>query len=157
MRPRFVVDLNVERVAKWLWVMSYDALFVPEADGGQLLKIAGEQNRILVTKDRYILERRVVTTGKVKAFLITSDDFREQFRQVTQALELNSYNVFSLCIECNQRLEGIDRQLVAGRIPAFVFSTQEQFYRCPGCDKLYWRATHWNNMRSELAGFVREA
>lgn len=31
MQPKFLVDLNVGRLAKWLRVIGYDTLFVPEA------------------------------------------------------------------------------------------------------------------------------
>ena len=154
--PRFVVDLNVGRLAKWLRVMGYDALFIPDADDAELLRVAREQGRIIVTKDRYIMERRVVTTGQVRAFLVSSDDFRAQLRQVAEALGLGLERGFSLCIECNQPLSGIAKEEVRDRVPPFVFRTQEQFYQCPACGKLYWRGTHWHNMRMELAAFIGE-
>ena len=155
MAPRFVVDLNVGRLAKWLRVMGYDSLFVPDADDGELLRIAMEQDRVVLTKDRYIMERRLVTSGRVKVVLVTSDDFREQMRQLTQTLGLDSHNVFSLCIECNELLRSVGKEQVAERVPPFVLSTQEHFYQCPKCAKLYWRGTHWRNMRAEIAGFAR--
>ena len=152
--PRFVVDVNVGRLAKWLRVMGYDALYIPDANDDELLRVAGEQDRAIITKDRYILERRLVTSGQVKAILVASDDFREQMHQLTRRLGLRFHNVFSLCIECNERLHLISKPEVKGRVPPFVFSTQEQFYQCPRCRKLYWRGTHWRNMREELAGFT---
>ena len=75
---RFVVDVNVGRLAKWLRVMGYDSLFIPDVDDAELLRIAEEQGRIALTKDRYILQRRAVATGRVRAVLVRSDDFREQ-------------------------------------------------------------------------------
>ena len=65
--PRFVVDVNVGRLTKWLLVLGYDSLSVPDVDDGELLRVAGEQDRIVVTRDRCIMERRVVTSGQVKA------------------------------------------------------------------------------------------
>ena len=38
-----------------------------------------------------------------------------------------------------------------GRVPDYVFATQETFVECPGCTRLYWRGTHWRNMVRELA------
>ena len=157
MEPRFVVDVNVGRLAKWLRVMGYDALFIPDVDDGDLLRIGREQGRVVVTKDRYITERRVVTSGQVPVFLATSDDFRKQMQQLTDALGLGPQNVFTLCIECNESLSPVDKQTVEDRVPRFVYSTQEQFYECPGYHKIYWRGTHWRNMRRELMGFARGA
>ena len=157
MEPRFAVDVNVGRLAKWLRVIGYDAIFVPDVDDTELLRIAGEQSRIVLTRDRYIMERRSVRTGQVKAVLVQSDDFREQMQQVTEILRLGFQNGFSLCIECNVALEGIGKQSVRDRVPPFVYSTQDQFLVCPACQKLYWRGTHWRNMRRELVAFKRGA
>ena len=50
---RFVVDVNVGRPAKWLRVMGYDTLFPPEGGDIQLVRIALQEGRILVTKDAF--------------------------------------------------------------------------------------------------------
>ena len=97
MERKFVVDLNVGRLAKWLRVIGYDALFILEAEDAELLGIAREQGRIIVTKDSYITKRREVKAGRVKAFLVQSDDFREQMCQVTRALGLSFHSGFSRC------------------------------------------------------------
>ena len=152
---RFAVDVNVGRLAKWLRVMGYDSLFIPDVDDGELLRVARDQGRTVLTRDRYILERRIVTTGQVTVILITSDDFREQIRQIAQTMELDLQNGFSLCIVCNKRLMTVPREQVRDRVPSFVFDTQRQFHECPQCGKLYWRGTHWRNMRSELEGFLK--
>lgn len=157
MEPRFLVDLNVGRLAKWLRALGYDSLFVPGADDGDLIRIAEEQARILLTRDRYILERRTVTSGRVKVLLVDSDDFREQLQQVFETLGLSGRRVFSLCIECNEPLESIEKLDVRGKVPSFVYETQEQFYQCLRCAKLYWRGTHWRNMRAEMTGFMEGA
>ena len=155
--PRFLVDLNVGRLAKWLRALGYDSLFIPDADDEDLMRIAEEQARIVLTKDRYILERRTVTSGRVKVLLVNSDDFREQLRQIFETLGLSDKRVFSLCIECNEPLEIIEKPDVKDRVPPFVYETQDHFYQCPRCTKLYWRGTHWRNMRDEMAGFMEGA
>jgi uncharacterized protein with PIN domain len=157
MAPRFIADVNVGRLAKWLRVIGYDTLFVPGVDDTELLRIAMEEGRTVVTRDRYIMERRVVTTGRVKAVLVHSDDFREQMQQVTETLGLGFQSGFSLCIECNTSLEETSKESVRERVPPFVFSTQERFLVCLACRKLYWRGTHWRNMKAELGGFKKDA
>ena len=154
MKPRFVVDVNVGRIAKWLRVIGHDALYIPDADDGELVRRAGEQDRIILTRDRYIAERRVVASGRVKVILLQSHDFREQMREVTEALDLGFHDGFSICIECNAPLQETDKESVRDRVPEFVFSTQVSFQVCPDCGKLYWRGTHWRNMQEELAAFT---
>ena len=56
MGPKFVVDVNVGRLAKWLRVLGYDALFVPDIDDGgpdaNDARCRGE-NRIGASNQRY--------------------------------------------------------------------------------------------------------
>lgn len=49
---RFVVELNVGRLAKWLRVMGYDTLFPREGGDNQLVRIALREGRILVENRR---------------------------------------------------------------------------------------------------------
>ena len=152
-QPKFLVDLNVGRLAKWLRAIGYDTLFLPEADDAELLRVAMDQGRTVITRDGYMMERRVVAKGKVEVVLLRSDDFREQMRQLTETLGLDYENGFTLCIECNVRLEEVSKEVVRDRVPPFVYESQEQFQACPNCGKLYWRGTHWRNMNAEMDQF----
>ena len=156
MEPKFVVDVNVGRLGKWLRVLGYDALFVPDIDDGTLVRIAQSEGRIVLTKDGRLLERRLFTSGQIKAVRIRGDQFMEQVRQVVAELGLVMDNDFSRCIECNLALNGVDKEQVRDRLPPYVFQTQEEFKECPVCRKLYWRGTHWRNMRQELARALGE-
>ena len=150
MEPKFVVDVNVGRLAKWLRAMGYDALFVPDIDDGGLVRTAQQEGRIILTRDRQLLERRVVTLGQIRVVLLRSDHFLLQLRQVTTELGLTAANDFTRCIECNAMLRNLDKEQVRDRVPPFVFQTQEEFKECPACHKVYWRGTHWRNMKHEL-------
>ncbi len=97
--PRFIVDLNVGRLAKWLRVMGYDSLLIPGIEDGELVRVALEENRIVLTRDRYIMRRRVVASGKLKALLIRSDVLENQLRQVAETYNLNARRGLSRCIE----------------------------------------------------------
>jgi uncharacterized protein with PIN domain len=35
-------------------------------------------------------------------------------------------------------------------VPPFVFRTQEEFVRCPTCNKIYWQGTHVNHVLEKL-------
>ena len=149
--PKFIVDLNVGRLAKGLRIMGYDAFFVPGIEDGELVRLAQEERRILLTRDRFIMRRRIVTTGELGALLIESESLEDQLLQVVETYHLNTQEEFSRCIECNVSLTNVTREQVQERVPPFVFQTQEEFMECPSCLKLYWRGTHWHNMLKELA------
>ena len=150
MKPKFIVDVNVGRLAKWLRAMGYDASFVPDVDDGDLLAIAHREGRIVLSRDRRLLERRLVTSGSASVLLLHSDKLFEQVQQVTGEFKLSASEDFLRCIECNVELRGLDAEQAEDRVPVYVFQTQEVFKECSSCRRVYWRGTHWQNMRRDL-------
>ena len=153
---RFVVDVNVGRLAKWLRVMGYDAAFPREEGDNELVRIALQEDRVLVTRDSGIARRRAVRLGQMKVVRIENDDFRSQLKQLVRELNLDLAGGFSRCVRCNQVLQPKLKQDVAQRLPPYVFQTHRQFMECPQCRRLYWRGTHWTNMMSELERLRQE-
>ncbi|MBT9160956.1 MAG: hypothetical protein DDT24_00560 [Chloroflexi bacterium] len=131
MKPRFIVDLNVGKLAKRLRMLGYDALFINGLDDNELVRIALKEGRVLLTRDTGILRRGVAFIGKIKVVLIEADNVREQLRQVVEALHLESgSDPFSLCLECNEPLIPRGREEVRDLVPPYVFRTQEQYVQC---------------------------
>ncbi|MCL0088547.1 Mut7-C RNAse domain-containing protein [Dehalococcoidia bacterium] len=156
MKPRFIVDLNVGKLAKRLRMLGYDALFINGLDDNELVRIALKEGRVLLTRDTGILRRGVAFTGKIKVVLIEADNVREQLRQVVETLHLEwGSDPFSLCLECNEPLIPRRKEEVRDLVPPYVLQTQEQYVQCPGCNRIYWRGTHWQRMREELAELLR--
>ncbi len=148
---KFIVDVNVGRLAKWLRALGYDTLFIKDADDDTLIRIGLSQGRVVLTRDTQILARRVVTIGQLKAILIEDDNVLGQLKQVVDALDLDSLNQrFSLCLLCNEPLAPVPREEVRAEVPPYVLQTQSTFCRCPSCRKVYWQGTHWQRMVAEL-------
>ena len=51
--------------------------------------------------------------------------------------------------------QSVDRDFAAA--PPYVLATQERFWTCPSCHRLYWPATHHARMREELSALSLEA
>ena len=79
---KFIVDMNVGRLAVWLRALGYDTLFINPIEDDDLIEIARREGRTILTKDTGILRRRVVTSGAVKALYVEGDDWRDQLAQV---------------------------------------------------------------------------
>ena len=156
-RPRFIVDANVGKLARWLRMLGYDTVFINDIDDGELVSIAIRERRIIITKDTQIMLRRVITGGRVKAVLIEDDDPRDQFRQLARAVNLDQEYKFTRCLECNQPLEPRSKDEVEGLVPPYVFKTQSQYHQCPACQRIYWRATHWQHMSQVLDTLMEAA
>ena len=153
---RFVVDVNVGRLAKWLRVMGYDTLFPREGGDNQLVRIALQEWRILVTRDAGIASRRAVRLGQMQVVHILDHDLRSQLRQLVREQQLSLNNGFCRCVRCNDPLNPIPKDKVAERVPPYVLENQSTFTECPRCLRLYWRGTHWANMMSELCRVYQE-
>jgi uncharacterized protein with PIN domain len=145
--PRFIVDINVGKIAKWLRMTGYNALLFDHQDDKYLIHIAMTEKRIIITRDTQILKRRVIVNGNIKALLITNDNPLQQIQQVIKDLGLNPFfNPFTLCLECNEPLVKINKEDIEDRVPPYVYRTQSEFVECPACHRIYWQGTHWQAM-----------
>lgn len=157
MRPKFIVDANVGKLARWLRMMGYDTLFINDIDDQRLVDIGLREKRVVLTKDTQVMRRRVVASGRLEAILIRDDDVKTQLRQVVDMLKLNRTRQFSRCLECNEPLMTRTRGEVRELVPPYVFKTQSQYVQCPACHRVYWRGTHWQRMNHELELFAEVA
>jgi len=151
---RFIVDANTGKLAKWLRMMGYDTLFFNEPDDGIMVKLALAQGRTVITRDTDFMKRRAVSSGRVRAVLVSGDDPTVQMQTAITALSLDGdYRPFTRCLECNAELSRRDKSEVTGSVPQRVYSLQEQYMQCPSCQRIYWRGTHWAAMNKKLDEF----
>lgn len=149
--PRFIADANVGRLARWLRMMGYNSTLFRGKDDSEMVIMALREGRIILTRDRQIVQRRQAVLGRLKVALFTTDNSMEQITQLLHKYPLDPFhNPFSLCIECNEPLEPLERNTVRNKVPAYVFKTQSNFKHCRKCGRIYWQGTHWNNMLKKL-------
>jgi len=146
----------VGKLAKWLRMIGYDALFFEGSSDSHMIATALAENRVILTRDTQIMRRRVVTSGRLRAILIQSDEPEQQMRQVMDTLKLDcQFQPFSICLECNQPLLERSKEEVKDLVPPYVFQTQSQYMECPACHRIYWRGTHWQAMTRKLEHLVK--
>jgi len=147
--PRFAADRMLARLARWLRLIGADVLFDPALGGAELLHRARDEGRIVVTRDK-----RLRTAPDV--IFLTSNFFREQLREVLTRHPFDPRaHAFTRCSECNEPLQWLDRNLVARRVPPFVFASHEMFACCPRCARVYWGATHVSRALAEIEALIR--
>jgi uncharacterized protein with PIN domain len=144
---KFAADRMLGRLAKWLRIIGQDVIYGPHLCGYGLIRAARSADRLILTRDRGLKQKQP------PAFLfIESDHYRDQLRQVVRAcgLKIVEEKLFSRCIECNTMLQSSPKEALEGVIPPYVFSSQERFFSCPTCRRVYWPATHHARMVAEL-------
>jgi uncharacterized protein with PIN domain len=132
-------------LAKWLRILGYDTLFEPDIDDHQLVRLARAEDRLILTRDRELAQRR-----GVRVLLIADEILDDQVRQVLADLDLEPDRSFSRCPVCNEPLVAIDGETARSRVPAYVARTQSTFRSCPICQRVFWRGTHWQRINDQL-------
>ena len=79
--PKFIVDSNVGKLAKWLRMLGYDAAFFEGDDDAYMIDRALKESRVILTRDTQVMKRGVITSGRLKAILIDSDQPEPQVRR----------------------------------------------------------------------------
>jgi uncharacterized protein with PIN domain len=135
-------------LARWLRVLDVDTAYDPALDDPELVTRAVEEERVLLSRDRRLLERRLARRG----LLIRSDRAEEQVRQVLDELGLrpDPRRLFCRCLRCNLPLQAMAAEQARAAVPPHVARTVEEFHRCPGCARIYWRGTHVGRMEEWL-------
>jgi len=142
-RRRFIADGMLGKLAKWLRIAGYDAVYCRGAADGELAARALAEKRTLLTRDSRLVERK-----ELRDFiLVKSDDPFVQLKEVAAAagLVVKKADLFSLCLECNEKVKRVKKADVRDEVPPYVYETQSYFRRCPSCKKLFWAGTHIEN------------
>jgi len=132
-------------------MLGYDAVFFEGDDDAYLIDRALKEDRVILTRDTQVMKRGVITSGRLSAIFIDSDEPEQQVLQVIETLHLDFQSrLFTICLECNNPLEERGKEEVKDRVPPYVFKTQPQYMECPVCHRIYWRGTHWQAMLRKL-------
>lgn len=150
-RPRFVCDVMLARIARYLRAAGYDTLLAdPQAPDAELVRRAAEENRWLLTMDRQILEHKA---GRGRVRLLPQGTVQEQAQWLAADLGLDwLLQPFSRCLVDNSPLAPAPAELVV-QVPAFVSETATEFMACPECGRVYWAGSHHRRMRATLAAW----
>lgn len=151
--PRFVLDIHLGRLAGYLRMFGFDALYENDYTDERLAQIASEEGRILLTKDRGLLKRNTITYG----YCIRSVNPRNKLIEVMHRFDLYPSVVpFRRCIRCNQPLENVEKGEIIEKLPSQVREHYEEFRRCTGCGQVYWKGTHFERMERFLDWILKQ-
>jgi uncharacterized protein len=147
--PRFVIDVNLGRLARLLRLLGFDVWWSTDADDQTLADVSVDQRRILLTRDRALLKRRTITHG----LFVHSDQPEEQTLEVIRRLDLRQRLApFTRCVRCNGRLAAVTKDEVIDRLEPLTRRYCDDFSRCASCGRIYWPRSH----RARLLSFVEE-
>ncbi len=150
---KFIADVMLGKLAKWLRIFGYDTLYYHKVDEDQLLRDI-QDGRILLTRNNRW--RKLVPSHQL--FLIWKNDPRKQSKEVIKNFNLcpDKDSILERCIVCNQILNNLPRTAVEGKVPEYIHNTSKNFLSCPSCNRIYWRGSHRDRMLKEIEEILTE-
>ena len=146
---KFLCDQMLGTLAKWLRIYGFDTFFVnSEMDDAKLMEITKKENRILITRDRNLIQS--ARRENLKTIEIKTTDINEQISTVLDDIKIDKTKVLSRCILCNTEVEEIKKEDIKAKVPKRVFDNNEKFWFCKKCNKIYWKGTHYEKMFEKI-------
>lgn len=150
---RFVLDTHLGKLARYLRLAGLDAVYRRDARDDELAEIACRERRILLTRDRGLLKRRVVVHG----YFVRETASYRQLVEVLARFSPLPLAPFSRCLRCNAGLRETPKSAVEARLGERTRHAFAQFHECSGCGRVYWRGSHWAELVRILDAAVRQA
>jgi len=145
---RFVADVHLGRLAAYLRMLGFDTLYPDDYRDEALARLSSAEDRILLTRDRGLLKRSIVTRG----YYVQETDPWRQLAEVFRRFNLRPSAVrFRRCTQCNGLLEPVDKDAIADRLPDNTRQYYDEFRVCQSCGKIYWKGSHYQQMDQFLA------
>ena len=150
-KPKFILDSNLGRLARYLRLLGLDCLYRNDYRDTEIARIASEQQRTVLTRDRTLLQRRIITHG----YFVRAQQPRRQVREVLARFDLyRQVEPFSRCTRCNGELETVDKQVIVARLEPKTRKYYDDFRRCSDCGQIFWQGSHHTRMQQLVTSLL---
>ena len=151
--PAFIIDTNLGRLARYLRLLGFDCLYQNDFDDETVATLSCDQHRCVLTRDRALLQRKIITHG----YFVRAVRPRLQVREVLSRFDLYRLVLpFSRCSRCNGQLQAVDKQLIEDRLEPKTRQYFESFRMCTSCRQIYWQGGHHARSLQLVAELTRE-
>jgi len=147
---KFAADGMLGRLTRWLRLLGYDTKYSNLMEDRQLLALARNEKRILLTRDLQLYQQ--ATARGLDAFYVEGQTQTEKLARLAKRynLKLAVDMTTSRCPKCNTRAKPVSKKDVSGKVEENTFSHYEDFWICPKCRQVYWQGAHWAKIRIML-------
>ena len=145
--PSFVLDVHLGRLARYLRLLGFDTMYGNDLDDHQIVRIAADEWRIILTRDRGLLKHGTVTRG----YWIRATVPRMQTVEVVGRFDLTGrIRPFTRCMVCNGITHNIDKHVILHMLERDTAERYQHFAQCGSCGRVYWEGTH----HARLCGLI---
>jgi uncharacterized protein with PIN domain len=151
---RFVADAHLGRLAAYLRMLGFDTLYRRDYRDDEVARVSAAEKRILLTRDRGLLKRNIVTRG----YCLRKTNSARQLVEVLQRFDLiPSIAPFRRCIHCNALLRPVAKDLIVDRLLPETKQYYDEFFLCPECDRIYWKGSRYRRMQHFIDSVTKSA
>ncbi|HWR20310.1 MAG TPA: Mut7-C RNAse domain-containing protein, partial [Verrucomicrobiae bacterium] len=152
-QSRFVLDCHLGKLAYYLRMLGFDTLYRPDFHDHELISISNNEQRILLSRDRKMIEESSITRG----YRVRETDPKLQAVEILRRFDLfHVARPLQRCLRCNDVLQPIAKEAVLARLPPMIRERYEEFQACPKCNRVYWKGSHYQWMQAFIAKLLAE-
>jgi len=130
---KFIADAMLGKLSRWLRILGYDTLYSKDFEDWQIIKIAKNDSRIILTMDRGLCYR--AKKNDLECFYVNTELNIEEILAmlaIKYKIDLTADPNYSRCTKCNGILKKVD----------------ENRWKCTRCKKEYWKGMHWKSIQN---------
>ena len=136
---RFVADVHLGRLARFLRLLGFDTLWDRTWTDPELVRVSVDEGRILLTRDVELLKHGSLTHG---TFVRETDPERQVAEIVGRFHLTGRFDPFTRCMVCNGTLKPVEKREIVERIPAGTSEAVDDFHMCARCGQVFWEGAH---------------
>ncbi len=146
-RLRFVLDVNLGKLARWLRLLGFDALYRNDFDDAEVATLSAAQARIALTRDRRLLHQKQIVHG----YWVRAEDPDRQILELIRRYRLRPHvRPFHRCTSCNGLIRPVPKCDVLPLLEPKTRRYYHTFFQCTACGKVYWKGSHYEGILRKI-------
>ena len=142
---KFIADVHLGKLAKLLRMLGFDTLYDNSFTNSELISIALQQNRILLSRNAAINNHKT----QLQSLYISFENPQLQLLQVLQHFDLKEQiYLFTKCIVCNGTLQPVSKEKILNKLRQKTALYFSEFWQCNNCNRIYWKGSHYEHMNN---------
>lgn len=144
--PRYLLDVHLGVLARRLRLLGIDTSYAVEAHDDELVTASLAEDRVLLTKDRGLLQRRALRHAAYVRGQRPDDQLADVLSRFAPDLA-----PFTRCLACNGLLRPVAKADVLGQLQLGTIRSYDEFARCLACGRVYWEGAHAPRLHALVA------
>jgi len=143
----FLLDGHLGRLAAYLRMLGFDTLYQNNYDDSEMATISVAEQRILLTCDKKLLMRKIITQG----YYVRERQPKKQLLEIIKRFDLfNRFKPFTRCMKCNSEIKAVDKEAIKTHLMPRTQNDYNEFWQCSNCKKVYWKGSHYQRMQEQI-------